>query len=497
MGDAVEVLFVSACSEENTTCSVQDLRTGTDLMKYKGGGNAQHHSLAMLGLNYVLAANTMKPLLHVWPINKQEQMLSLRFVLPGKANAMALTPDGAYLLVGIQESIYIWHMNTGRMLNTLSKHYQAITCLRFTDNGEHFISAGKDGAVLVWDLTFSIAPLDNGSQEGSEPLYSFNDHGLAVTDLHTGIGGIRSYLYTVSLDRCCKVYDLNGGIMLLSIVFPVALHSVVVNRMETSIYVGSAEGKAFVFHNWRAPRMKEYHLEEEKAQAFIGHTVGKPITSLALTMNAQQMVSAGDDKQVCVWDVVSRQLMKSISQNGVITNLRIRLLSPAVFQPQHKQPQLFADSLKRMISPPDPNDYIDLLITTEYPKGRGKPKRNFNKCNLDPENSRILQKIHHINLGEDDDAINFSEKTLESSEQSPKEEDVPSDVGDFDCDNIEEEDYGEADTNSPSVQKLIAENRRLKMENEKVAEIMSKYLANQSKNVKAPPERNRKKARKN
>ncbi|XP_034140673.1 uncharacterized protein LOC117591492 isoform X4 [Drosophila guanche] len=285
--------------------------------------------------------------------------------------------------------------------------------------------------------------------------------------------------------------------MLLSIVFPVALHSVVVNRMETSIYVGSAEGKAFVFHNWRAPRMKEYHLEEEKAQAFIGHTVGKPITSLALTMNAQQMVSAGDDKQVCVWDVVSRQLMKSISQNGVITNLRIRLLSPAVFQPQHKQPQLFADSLKRMISPPDPNDYIDLLITTEYPKGRGKPKRNFNKCNLDPENSRILQKIHHINLGEDDDAINFSEKTLESSEQSPKEEDVPSDVGDFDCDNIEEEDYGEADTNSPSVQKLIAENRRLKMENEKVAEIMSKYLANQSKNVKAPPERNRKKARKN
>ncbi|XP_034670683.1 uncharacterized protein LOC117903052 isoform X2 [Drosophila subobscura] len=281
--------------------------------------------------------------------------------------------------------------------------------------------------------------------------------------------------------------------MLLSIVFPVALHSVVVNRMETSIYVGSAEGKAFVFHNWRAPRMKEYHLEEEKAQAFIGHTVGKPITSLALTMNAQQMVSAGDDKQVCVWDVVSRQLMKSIPQNGVITNLRIRLLSPAVFQPQHKQPQLFADSLKRMISPPDPNDYIDLLITTEYPKKRGKPKRNFNKCNLDPENNRRLQKMHHINLGEDDDAINLNEETLESSEQSPKE-DVPSYVG------VDEEDYGEADTNSPSVQKLIAENRLLKKENVLVAENMAKYLrylANLSKNVKAPPERNRKKARKN
>ncbi|EDW32763.1 GL18212 [Drosophila persimilis] len=496
MGDAVEALFVSACSEENTTCSVQDLRTGTDLMKYKGGGNAQHHSLAMIGLNYVLAANTIKPLLHVWPINKQEQMSSLRFVLPGKANAMALTPDGAYLVVGIQESIYIWHMSTGRMLNTLSKHYQAITCLRFTDNGERFVSAGKDGAVLVWDLTFSVAPLDNGSQEGSEPLYSFNDHGLAVTDLHTGIGGIRSYLYTVSLDRCCKVYDLNGGIMLLSIVFPIALHSVVVNRMETSIYVGSAEGKSFVFHNWRAPRMKEYHLEEDDAQAFIGHTVGKPITSLALTMNAQLLVSGGEDKQVCVWDVASRQLMKSIPQNGVITNLRIRLLSPAIFQPQHKQPQLFANSLKRMITPPDVNDYIELLVTNEYPKARAKPKLNFDNCNLGPEDQKILQKMQHVNLGaddvdvDDDDDIEFDEEALKSTRQSSK-------VKDEDVALAVEEDFHKAHFNDPAVQKLIAENRRLKKKNEEVLQTMAKYLVDHSESGKGPPQRNRKKARKN
>jgi len=40
MGDAVEALFISTGSEDNTTCSVQDLRTGTDLMRYKGGGCA-------------------------------------------------------------------------------------------------------------------------------------------------------------------------------------------------------------------------------------------------------------------------------------------------------------------------------------------------------------------------------------------------------------------------------------------------------------------------
>lgn len=257
MGDAVEALFISTGSEDNTTCSVQDLRTGTDLMRYKGGGVAQHHSLAMISFTHVFAANASKPLIHVWPINKQEQMASLRFVVPGKVNAMALTPDGCFLAAGIQENIYLWHMNTGRMLNTLSKHYQPVTCLRFTDNGEHFISGGKDGAVLVWDLTFSAAPQDTGSgQDSTEPLYSFNDHGLAVTDLYSGIGGIRSFLYTVSLDRCCNVYDLLGGTQLLSVVFPVALHSVIVNQMETHVFVGTGDGKVFVFHMEKTPRTK-------------------------------------------------------------------------------------------------------------------------------------------------------------------------------------------------------------------------------------------------
>lgn len=256
MGDVVEALFISCMNNERASCNVQDLRTGTDLMRYKGGGTMQQHSLQMLGGNFVIAANSTKPLLHVWPLNGQEQMSTIRYVVPGKVNALALTPDGAYLVAGIQETIYLWHLNTGRLLNTLSKHYQPITCIRFTDSGEHFVTAGKDGAVLVWNLTQVCAPSNSGDSDDNAPLYSFNDHGLTVTDVHIGLGGIRAFMYTVSLDRCCKVYDLSNGSMLLSVVFPVALHSIIVNRLETSVYVGTGEGQVLIFNMDKAPRMK-------------------------------------------------------------------------------------------------------------------------------------------------------------------------------------------------------------------------------------------------
>ncbi|KMZ07735.1 WD repeat-containing protein 18 [Drosophila simulans] len=491
MEDAVEALFISTSSEDNTTCSVQDLRTGTDLMRYKGGGCAQHHSLNMIHLNYVMAANSAKPLLHVWPINKQEQMAGLRFVVPGKVNALALTPDGNFLVAGIQENIYLWHMSSGRMLNTLSKHYQAITCLRFTDNGEHFISGGKDGAVLVWDLTFSAAPLDTGGgKDSTEPLYSFNDHGLAVTDLYSGIGGIRSYLYTVSLDRCCKVYDLCGGVLLLSVVFPVALHSVIVSKMETRVYVGSSDGKVFVFHMENAPRMKEYHLEEEEIQAFVGHTSGKAITCLALNISATTLVSGGEDNQVCVWDVGSRQLIKSLSQKGPVTNLHIRLLSPAIFLPEHKQPQMFADSLKRMISPWDENDCIE-LFDPDYSGGRKTPELDYTQSHPGTDEEIILKLIVSMSSGknEDDDEIEAETKATnvepaaevvdsEVEDEEPEDEPMETTTKEAKSENsYAEYKPGSAQTSDERVQKLLAENACLKAQSKRMFQIAFKYIA--------------------
>ncbi|EDV91717.1 WD repeat-containing protein 18 [Drosophila grimshawi] len=443
MGDVSEALFVSTLDNERASCCVQDLRTGTDLMRYKGGGTMQPHSLQMLENHFMIAANSTKPLLHVWPINGQEQMANIRYVVAGRVSALAVTPDSGFLIAGIQETIYVWHLSTGRLLNTLAKHYQPVTCIRFTDNGEHFATAGKDGAVLIWNLTRTTAPLGCSDSEENAPLYSFNDHGLAVTDVHIGVGGIRAFMYTVSLDRCCKVYDLSDGTLLLNVVFPVALHSVVVDRLETSVYVGTDDGQVLIFRMDKVPRMREYHLEEEESQSFIGHTTGSAITCLALSMNAQQLISGGEDKRVCIWDVSSRQLIKSIAQPGAITNLQVRQMNSARFHAGPKPMKFFADSLKRMISPAEDDDYaIELLITGEYAKAPKFSPPNFDNC---------------YDGTDDADSVTIPDLDEEPSAQMAVDEFENSSFDDDDDKDVKMSDTSE-------LEKLRAENARLKLE---------------------------------
>ena len=47
---------------------------------------------------------------------------------------------------------YLFQVSTGNLLAILSRHYQDLTCLRFTDDSSHFISGGKDNLALVWSL---------------------------------------------------------------------------------------------------------------------------------------------------------------------------------------------------------------------------------------------------------------------------------------------------------------------------------------------------------
>ncbi|XP_034101328.1 WD repeat-containing protein 18 [Drosophila albomicans] len=475
MGDIVEAIFISSLNNERASCNVQDLRTGTDLMRYKGGGQMQRHTLNMLGEKFVIAANSTKPLLHVWPLNGQEQMSTIRYVVPGNVTALALSPDSAFLIAGIQETIYVWHLNSGRLLNMMAKHFQAITCIRFTDNGEHFATAGKDGAVLVWNLTRAVAPLGNGDSEDNAPFYSFNDHGLAVTDVHIGMGGIRAFMYTVSLDRCCKVYDLSNGSMLLSVVFPVALHSVIVNKLETSVFVGTGEGQVLVYHMNKIPRMKEYHLEENESQAFVGHTAGAAITSLALSVNADQLISGGDDKQVCVWDVASRQLIRSIAQLGSITNLHLRLISSSRFHPAPKAAKFFADSLKRVITPPSDDDYIEVLVTEEYEDRQHLEKRNFD------------DSYFPTGLETDDD------DEEEAAAAAATEEEQDQDQNDDEDEEMAEPEESQDASLLAELASLRAENARLKREAKALVNMKVEQIAGQVSSKKKNKNRNRKK----
>ena len=41
---------------------------------------------------------------------------------------------------------------SGNLLALLSRHFQRVSCLKFIDDGSHFVSSGEDNLVLVWKM---------------------------------------------------------------------------------------------------------------------------------------------------------------------------------------------------------------------------------------------------------------------------------------------------------------------------------------------------------
>ena len=145
-------------------------------------------------------------------------------------------------------------MCTGNLLAVLSKHYQQVNSVCFTDDGSHFISAGEDNLVFVWSLArysnsshhvlllpnvlvcntcacgnsasllkfpswFNNSVLSDSSAGGSagkapEPRHIWSQHSLPVTDVHVGRGGIRARVVTASLDQTVKVKQSSVALLM-------------------------------------------------------------------------------------------------------------------------------------------------------------------------------------------------------------------------------------------------------------------------------------------
>lgn len=249
------------------------------------------------------------------------------------------------------------------MMASISRHYQTITSIKFTDDGSHFVTAGHDGMLLVWKLS-SVLSTSQASGQQATPLYSFSDHALPISDIHVSRGGMRAHLTSVSLDRTLKIYDLASGTLLLNLVFPEALTSVTVDHLDTKVYVGSADGNIFEFNLQSPPRMKEYHLSDVNVKnKFIGHKGA--VTALSVSLDGESLLSGGNDENVLLWHITSKQLIRTLPHKGAITNAFF-MLAPRCMFDQEVKLTLIANSFKRMMdndATTDDSHVVEVLVS--------------------------------------------------------------------------------------------------------------------------------------
>ncbi|XP_037271601.2 WD repeat-containing protein 18 [Rhipicephalus microplus] len=305
-----ESIFTSDGAGQLWNTCAWDVVSASVLAQYKGGTSGPR-TLCLLGSDYVISAQQDKPLLRVWSLQRRDQ-IQKQIVCPGRVSALAASPDGLHCVAGIEDKIYLWQVSSGDLLAVVSRHFQVITCLRFTDDGGRFVSASRDGQVLVWDLAEVAC---TGTQGPAEPVHAWSQHSYDVTDIHIGaLGGTRCY--TCSADQTCRVFDIDGGDLLATVVLEAALTAVVTDPAEDHIFAGSSTGKIFevALYKWNTGNKRP-------EATFLGHE-GK-VTCLATSLDGQLLVSGSEDCTARVWDVASKQCIHVLHHKGAVTNVLV------------------------------------------------------------------------------------------------------------------------------------------------------------------------------
>ncbi|XP_011687160.1 PREDICTED: WD repeat-containing protein 18 [Wasmannia auropunctata] len=312
--DAKELILTSDTTGESWSAAVWDPRNGSLLSVYKNATALGHRSLQLLGDSYVVGADVTRPRIHIWPLNNPSPLPNIRLSTPGKVNALTCTPNGSYIIASVGEKLFIWQTCNGRLLANLTRHYQTVSCLATARDGSLFASAGEDGLVFVWSLYSAL------NDQRCSPVHAFSNHSLPVRDLHLGHGGARARLYTVSLDRTANIYELGSGALLVSLVFDAPLTAVTVNVRESELFVGCTTGEILQCNLHEPPRGVEHHVtvgSSEESAVFQAHKSN--VTALSVSVDCRTLLSGSTDGAVHVWDIASRQVLRTFEHKGPVT----------------------------------------------------------------------------------------------------------------------------------------------------------------------------------
>ncbi|KAM9763006.1 WD repeat-containing protein 18 [Menidia menidia] len=331
MAAPLEVIVSSDSGSQLWNCTVFDPLSGSSLLSFRGGNSAAR-SLTVLRGEFLLSAQLGKNFINVWEIQRKDQ-LQQKIVCPGVVTCLTASPDGYFLAAGVAEAIYLWEVCTGKLLSVLSRHYQDVTCLKFTDDSSHFVSAGKDNLALVWNLC-SVVQMD--LSHAPEPRHILSRHSLPITDLHCGLMGTQARIATASLDQTVKVWELSSGELLLSVLFDVEIMSVTFDPCEYFLFCGGSDGNIFQVSlcSQSLSREKSFQSEGEGNQVFKGHR--NLVTCLSVSMDGTLLLSGSHDESVRLWDIQSKQSIRCLAHKGPVTNAVIMPAPANMFLPDSR-----------------------------------------------------------------------------------------------------------------------------------------------------------------
>uniref|UniRef100_A0A3Q1D6A7 Small-subunit processome Utp12 domain-containing protein n=1 Tax=Amphiprion ocellaris TaxID=80972 RepID=A0A3Q1D6A7_AMPOC len=222
-------------------------------------------SVTFTSSGFVIVSASLDGTVRAFDLHRYRNFRTFTSPRPAQFSSLAVDVSGELVSAGAQDSfeIFLWSMQTGRLLEVLGGHEGPVSSLCFSPVQSILASASWDRTVRLWDM------LDSWQVKETLPLTS---DGLSVSYRPDG--------------QELAVATLNGEISFWN--------------PQTATQTGSVSGR----HDLQTGR-KETDKVTAKQTA-----KGKSFTSLCYSADGESILAGGQSKFVCIYNVKEQLLMK-------------------------------------------------------------------------------------------------------------------------------------------------------------------------------------------
>ncbi|TPX31745.1 hypothetical protein SmJEL517_g05025 [Synchytrium microbalum] len=382
----VAITFNAATSNNDTlsVAHVWDIRSGAAIASLKSCHASGVASSVLPVVNAggrtcgILAVVSDRPTLHYWSWLKDQP--HTRMTLPEKMGSLVITHSGLFCVGGGESGkLYVWEISTGRLLNVIDAHYRAIRIMKFSTDDHALITAGDDALCHSWSLSTLFS-----KSKKPIPDITLTSHTLPITDMYLSMSLLQSArAYTASIDRTVKTWQLYSKTLLFTILFPTPIVCIAVDPPETRLFAGGDLG--VIYGTELFPKqgdgsrrtMRNKGIEDGGALTYSSHT-GK-ITGLALSFDSTLLVSTSMDKTAIVWDVISRQALRTFSDHKVpLTGLHVIIRPPDLLDPKSTLKSSTVSTFRRhMTSDTDNQEVVAVPTHMDEEQSRKRKRSDF------------------------------------------------------------------------------------------------------------------------
>ena len=250
----------------------------------------------------------------------------------GDVLAIAFSPDGTLLAMGIDRQIVLWRIGDRRQVATLEGHTAWVRCVAFSPDGTRLASGSLDHTIRLWDVqTGQCLKTLRGhtsdvqsiafSPDGARLASGSNDYTIRLWNVQTQqcvktlvghqdrilsviFSPDQQTLISTSDDHTVRVWDMASGACLQTIETHVNwILSTALNPDGTTLVTGS-DHQTVKF--WEVQTgtclgvLPDYRAE---------------VWSVAFSPDGQRLATGSRDQTIRLWDVTTRQCLKTFQKN--------------------------------------------------------------------------------------------------------------------------------------------------------------------------------------